>query len=79
MAWYGANPLSEDNTLNKNTYYSNPILLTIYNQKNPLVGGYGFGLRSRLLGYFIRFDVAWGVDDMKIQKSMTYLSFTTDF
>lgn len=79
MAWYGANPLSDENTLNKNTYYSNPITLTIYNQKNPLVGGYGLGVRSRLLGYFIRLDFSWGIDDWKVQKSITYLSFTTDF
>lgn len=79
MAWYGTNPLSEDNTLNKNIYYGNPITLTIYNQKNPLVGGIGFGVRTRLLGYFVRLDFGWGVDDMKVQKSITYLSFTTDF
>ncbi|MGZ3885053.1 MAG: hypothetical protein ACXVPD_12920, partial [Bacteroidia bacterium] len=79
MAWYGTNPMSEDNTLNKNTYYNNPITLTIYNQKNPLVGGFGFGLRSRILGYFVRIDFARGVDDLKIQKEITYISFTTDF
>lgn len=79
MAWYGANPLSEENTLNKNSYYNNPITLTIYNQKNPLVGGFGLGVRSRLLGYFIRLDFGWGVDDWQVQKSVTYLSFTTDF
>lgn len=79
MAWYGVNPLSDENTLNKNTYYNNPITLTIYNQKNPLIGGYGLGIRSRLLGYFVRLDFAWGVDDWQVQKSITYLSFTTDF
>jgi hypothetical protein len=79
MAWYGANPLSEDNTLNKNSYYNNPITLTIYNQKNPIVGGFGLGVRSRLLGYFVRLDFGWGVDDWQVQKSITYLSFTTDF
>ncbi|HWY12443.1 MAG TPA: hypothetical protein VN026_14005 [Bacteroidia bacterium] len=79
MAWYGLNPLSDENTLNKNIYYNNPITLTIYNQKNPLVAGYGFGVRSRLLGYFVRVDVGWGVDAWKVQKSITYLSFTTDF
>jgi Tol biopolymer transport system component len=79
MAWYGTNPLSEENVLNKNVYYNNPITLTIYNQKNPLVGGIGFGIRSRLLGYFCRLDFGWGIDDLKIQKSITYLSFTTDF
>lgn len=79
MAWYDINPYSEENVLNKNVYPGNPVTLTIYNQKEPLVGGYGLGLRSRLLGYFIRVDFAWGVDDRKIQKGMTYLSLTTDF
>lgn len=79
MAWYGANPYSDENVLNKNVYPGNPVTLTIYNQKEPIIGGYGFGLRSRLLGYFIRVDFAWGVDDKKVQKGMTYLSLTTDF
>ncbi len=80
MAWYGSNPYSEDNVLNKNVYPGNPVTITIYNQKEPIVGGYGFGLRSRLLGYFIRVDFAWGVDDKKtIAKGITYLSLSTDF
>jgi WD40 repeat protein len=79
MAWYGKNPYSDENVLNKNVFAGNPVTLTIYNQKEPIVGGYGFGLRSRLLGYFIRVDFAWGVDDKKVQKGMTYLSLTTDF
>ncbi len=79
MAWYGSNPYSDANVLNKNVYPGNPVTLTIYNQKEPIVGGYGFGLRSRLLGYFIRVDFAWGVDDKKVQKGMTYISLNTDF
>jgi hypothetical protein len=79
MAWYNVNPYSDENVLNKNVYPGNPVTLTIFNQKEPIVGGYGFGLRSRLLGYFIRVDFAWGVDDRKVQKGMTYLSLTTDF
>jgi hypothetical protein len=79
MAWYGSNPYSNDNVINKNTYSGNPVTLVIYNQKEPIVGGTGFGLRSRLLGYFIRVDFAWGIDDRKVQKEMTYLSLSTDF
>jgi Tol biopolymer transport system component len=79
MAWYGKNPYSDENVLNKNVFSGNPITLTIYNQKEPIVGGYGFGLRSRLVGYFIRLDFAWGVDDKTKQKGMTYLSLSTDF
>lgn len=78
-AWYGTNPMSEDNTLNKNTYDNYPITLTIYNQKNPLVAGYGIGFRSRILGYFVRLDFSYGIDNMKVQKEITYISFTTDF
>lgn len=79
MAWYDLNPYSDENVLNKNVFPGNPVTLTIYNQKEPIVGGYGFGLRSRLLGYFIRVDFAWGVDDKKVQKGITYLSLSTDF
>jgi hypothetical protein len=25
----------------------------------PLAGGYGFGVRSTLLGYFLRLDAGW--------------------
>lgn len=79
MAWYDKDPYSDENVLNKNVFSGNPVTLTIYNQKEPIVGGYGFGLRSRLLGYFIRLDFAWGVDDKTVQKRITYLSLTTDF
>lgn len=79
MAWYDIDPYSDENVLNKNVFVGNPVTLTIYNQKEPIVGGYGFGLRSRLLGYFIRLDFAWGVDDKTVQKRITYLSLTTDF
>jgi len=79
MAWYDTNPYSDDNVLNKNVFANNPITLTIYNQKEPIVGGFGLGVRSRILGYFIRVDRAWGVDDKKVQKGMWYISLSTDF
>jgi hypothetical protein len=79
MAWYGKDPYSDENVLNKNTFFGNPITITIYNQKEPIIGGYGLGLRSRLLGYFVRVDFAWGVDAKKVQKGITYLSLSTDF
>jgi hypothetical protein len=79
MAWYGWNPLSEENTLNKNSYSNGPITVIVYNEKSPLVGGVGFGFRSRILGYFMRFDVSWGIENLKTQKNINYFSLTTDF
>jgi hypothetical protein len=80
-AWHGFNPYSTENTLNTNVYgaQGNPVQVTLFKQKEPIVGGFGAGLRSRIFGYFVRLDFAWGVDDMQVKKGMTMLSFCTDF
>lgn len=79
MAWYGWNPYSEENTENRTTVPGNPINVVLIQYKQPIIAGYGFGLRSRLFGYFFRLDFAWGVDNKVKQDRITYLSFTTDF
>ena len=87
MAWYGPNPLDKQNTQNVIEYREDDkgssggtgIIVTVIDVKNPLVGGFGFGLRSRLLGYFVRLDFGWGVDNKVIQKKVVALSLTTDF
>ena len=81
MAWTGWNPLSKENTENINTYpyEGSNIVVTVNNPKNPLVGGVGFGFRSRLLGYFVRLDFGWGIDNWEVQKRVVGLSLATDF
>lgn len=87
MAWYGVNPLSRENTENVKTFIDNDtngsgstgIIITVIDDKNPLVGGMGFGLRSRLLGYFVRLDFGWGIDNWVVQKRVVAFSLTTDF
>lgn len=78
-AWKGLNPLSEENTYFTKTIYQAPLLVTVQVQKDPFVAGYGFGLRSRLFGYFIRADWAWGIEDRTRQDQIFYLSFSLDF
>jgi hypothetical protein len=39
----------------------------------PFVGGYGFGVRSTLLGYFLRLDAAWEMNG--VFKGEPYLHF----
>jgi hypothetical protein len=45
----------------------------------PFAGGYGFGARSTLLGYFVRFDAAWGMDVFFKGKPMMTVSLGLDF
>lgn len=80
-AWTGITPYSKDNCLYTRYVESGPISVMIRRQVEPFVGGFGAGIRCSLLGYFLRFDYAWGVEDFKIKqkKGMFLFSIGTDF
>jgi hypothetical protein len=78
-AWTGATPYSADNQLFTYYIYRKPMFIKVEMLKDPLVGGFGAGLRTRILGYFIRGDVAWGVEDGRIREPLFYLSLSLDF
>ena len=78
-AWTGRTPYSEDNTFNTNTIVANPITVRLFNQKEPIVGAFGFGVRSRIWGYFARLDFAWGIEDGIRQPMVVHLSLNLDF
>jgi hypothetical protein len=78
-AWTGKSPYANDNSFNIQTITQNPITVTIQREQEPLVGGYGWGIRGKLLGYFVRADWAWGVDDGEVKPRIFYLSLALDF
>lgn len=78
-AWSGWNPYSKDNSLFSSTIEEGPLTITVEVQKEPIVAGFGGGLRTRIFGYFIRGDIAWGVEDGVIKPSIFYLSLSLDF
>ena len=45
----------------------------------PFAGGYGFGARSTLLGYFIRFDAAWEMNTFFGGGPKMYIALGLDF
>ncbi len=45
----------------------------------PFAGGYGFGARSTLLGYFVKFDAAWEMKGFFKGKPILYIAFGLDF
>ena len=45
----------------------------------PFAGGYGFGARSTLLGYFVRFDAGWPMNGIFKGKPVLNLSLGLDF
>jgi hypothetical protein len=78
-AWTGLSPYSDENRFNQVVYEQNPLTVTVDSNREPIIWGYGFGLRSRLLGYFVRADWAWGVDDGMIMDRVFSISLSTDF
>ncbi|PKP52415.1 MAG: hypothetical protein CVT92_08905 [Bacteroidetes bacterium HGW-Bacteroidetes-1] len=78
-AWTGWNPYDPSNSLYTNYIYNGPLTISVEVQKDPLVGGIGGGARTTLLGYFVRADIAWGIEDAKITKPVFYISFSLDF
>jgi hypothetical protein len=78
-AWTGTSPWSADNQLFVKYIYRNPLFIKVEMQKDPIVEGFGFGARTRLFGYFLRGDLAWGVEDGRIGKAVFYFSLSLDF
>lgn len=78
-AWTGTTPWAEDNTSNEQIITAYPITVILQKKYSPFVYGYGWGMRSRLFGYFIRADWAYGFDDGEKKPRIFYLSFSLDF
>ena len=45
----------------------------------PFAGGYGFGARSTLLGYFVKYDVSWPMSGFFKGKPIMYFALGLDF
>lgn len=80
-AWTGKSPYDPANSLNTTVVgaQGNPIMVILTNHTDPIVGSYGFGVRTRLWGYFVRVDWAWGVENRTVLPRQTYISFSLDF
>lgn len=78
-AWTGSNPYSAENSLFTKYINSGPMHISVEVQKEPIVGGVGLGIRATVMGYFLRGDVSWGVDDYRVRKPVYYLSLSLDF
>ncbi len=82
-AWHGKTPFRNDNPLNVDVFVDNPndpiVTVQVNYFREPIVFGYGLGVRSQLFGYFVKVDYAWGVETKIIQEPKLYLSIGTDF
>jgi hypothetical protein len=78
-AWEGVNPFNEDSPLNTWTTSNNNVTIEVNYFRDPIVFGYGAGIRTLLFGYFVRLDYAWGVETRQTQDPKLYFSIGMDF
>ena len=61
-------------------YTANPVTVRVKaGGIGPFAGGYGFGARSTLLGYFLRLDAAWQMNSFFKGKPQYHLALGLDF
>lgn len=84
-AWSGNDPFDEDNPVNITEYPGpdadgfTPVRVSVRRFREPIIYGYGAGVRTSLFGYFIRADYGWGVETGIQQPGKLHLSLGLDF
>ncbi len=78
-AWSGLTPKDPANAYNTETVKNGPVTVIIDKHRSPVLLGYGFGVRSKVFGYFVRLDWAWGIDNNIILPRIFYFSLNLDF
>ncbi|OFY67692.1 MAG: hypothetical protein A3H98_04690 [Bacteroidetes bacterium RIFCSPLOWO2_02_FULL_36_8] len=82
-AWSGSlNPFSEEQIYQRDTLGAvtgNPVTVVMITRKAPVAMGYGFGIRSLFFGYYLKLDVAWGIDSQLKREPKFHLSMGMDF
>ena len=62
------------------TSQNTPVLVRIdAGGLGPFAGGYGFGVRSTLLGYFMKLDAGWPMKGVFVGKPVWYFALGFDF
>lgn len=78
-AWNGIAFHQSENAYNYRTINNKYVEVVIDKDVSTFIYGYGFGVRSKLFGYFIRADWAWGVDSNYRMPMIFYISLSLDF
>jgi len=78
--WTGLSPFNKENSLTTEIIQVDPFVARVSNFQNPFLIGYGSGIRTMFLGYYTKFDVAWGLQNYKTRpKPKYYFTIGHDF
>jgi WD40-like Beta Propeller Repeat len=78
-SWSGKPPFSSGNSVSYDIVSGGPFRAEIKNYLNPWLYSYGVGLRSMMLGYYVKFDLAWPVENYKVMDPRLFVTLGFDF
>ncbi|NJN27135.1 MAG: translocation protein TolB [Cyclobacteriaceae bacterium] len=80
-AWTGSSPFATENSVNTEIIVKegSSFKARIQNFKSPWLSSYGFGARTVLLGYYVKLDVAYPIEDLIQQKTQYMVTLGYDF
>lgn len=80
-AWTGSSPFATENSVNTEILDppGSPFKARIQNYKNPWLSSYGFGVRTVLLGYYVKLDMAYPIEDYVIKDPEFFFTLGYDF
>ncbi|HEU5291362.1 MAG TPA: hypothetical protein VFU05_12005, partial [Cyclobacteriaceae bacterium] len=78
-SWSGKPPFTEGNSVSLERYKSGPFQIDVKNYLNPWLYSYGVGMRSVMLGYYMKVDVAWPVENYEVGNASWMVTLGFDF
>lgn len=84
-SWTGPIPINSRNSVRKRvvpedpTESGSPFVIEINEYLNPWLYSYGVGLRTMMLGYYVKFDLAWPVENYKVNDPRLSVTLGFDF
>jgi len=82
-SWTGALPFNAQNSVRKRVVpddpSGSPFLIELNEYLNPWLYSYGVGLRTMMLGYYMKFDLAWPVENYTVKDPRVFVTLGFDF
>ncbi len=78
-SWSGKPPFSDGVSVSFDRYKSGPFQIDVKNFLNPWLYSYGVGMRSVMLGYYMKVDVAWPVENYEVGNATWFVTLGFDF
>jgi Tol biopolymer transport system component len=78
-SWSGKPPFSSETSVSYDVVRNGPFTAQIKNYLNPWLYSYGVGVRTVVFSYYLKFDLAWPVENYEVGKPRGFLTLGFDF